>query len=78
MNRVAQIPDIEVAVNMHSWLTSYPYPNGGVLECAQKLAQRKPGDPNPFVVAASWRQWVKKAQDGAAQNLQDEKQKAAK
>ena len=78
MNRVAQIPDIEVAVNVYSWLTSYPYPNGGVLECAQKLAQRKPGDPNPFVDAASWRQWVKKAQDGAAQNLQDEKQKAAK
>ncbi len=78
INRVAQIPGIEVAVNVHSWLTSYPYPNGGILERAQKLAERKPGDPNPFVDPASWRQWVKMAQDGAVQNLQDEKQKAAK
>jgi metallo-beta-lactamase class B len=77
MNRVAQIPGIEVAVNVHSWLTSYPYPNGGILERAQKLAQRKPGEPNVFVDPDSWRLWVKQAQEGAAKNLEDEKRKAA-
>jgi len=77
MNRIAKIPGIEVAVNVHSWLTSYPYPNGGILERAQKLAQRKPGEPNVFVDPDSWRLWVKQAQEGAAKNLEDEKRKAA-
>ena len=77
MNRIAQIPGIEVAVNVHSWLTSYPYPNGGILERAQKLAQRKPGDPNVFVDPESWRVWVQQAQEGAVKNLENEKRKAA-
>jgi metallo-beta-lactamase class B len=76
MNRIAQIPGIEVAVNVHSWLTSYPYPNGGILERAQKLAQREPGDPNVFVDPESWRLWVQQAQEGAAKNLENEKRKA--
>jgi metallo-beta-lactamase class B len=75
--RVAQIPGIEVALHVHSWLTSYPYPNGGILEREQKLAQRKPGDPNPFVDPASWRLWMQQVQEGAAKNLEDEKRKAA-
>ena len=78
VDRVAQIPGIEVAVNVHSWLASYPYPNGGILERRDRLAQRKPGEPNPFVDAASWRQWLKLAHDGAVKNLEDERQKAAK
>jgi len=77
MNRVAEIPGIEVAVNVHSWLTSYPYPNGGILERAIKLKQRKPGEPNVFVDPEAWKQWVKMAQEGAAKNLEDEKRKAA-
>ena len=76
MNRIAQIPGIEVAVNVHSWLTSYPYPNGAILERAIKLKERKAGEPNVFVDAESWKQWVKTAQDGAAKNLEDEKRKA--
>lgn len=79
VNRLAQMePDVQVAVNVHSWLTSYPYPNGGLLERAQKLAQRKPGEPHPFVDNASWREWLKMAQEGAVKNLEDEKAKAAK
>jgi metallo-beta-lactamase class B len=77
MNRVAQIPGIEVGVNVHSWLTSYPYPNGGILERAIKLKARKPGEPNVFVDPESWKQWVKMAQEGAARNLETEKAKAA-
>jgi metallo-beta-lactamase class B len=77
INRVSQIPGIEVAVNVHSWLTSYPYPNGGILERAILLKARKPGEPNPFVDPAAWQQWLKMAKDGAAKNLEEEKRKAA-
>lgn len=74
-NRVAQIQGVQVAVHVHSWLTSYPYPNGGIFERAPKLAQRKPGDPNPFVDPDSWRLWVKQVQEGAQKYLQEQKQK---
>jgi metallo-beta-lactamase class B len=77
VDRVAQIPGIEVAVNVHSWLSSYPYPNGGILERAIKLKARKPGEPNVFVDPASWQQWLVMAKAGAAQYLADAKAKGA-
>jgi metallo-beta-lactamase class B len=73
VKRVEQIPGIEVAVNVHSWLASYPFPNGGILERAQKLAQRKPGDPHPFVDPASWQLWLKQAEAGAVKNLEEQR-----
>ena len=75
--RLAEIPGVQVHVQVHSWLASYPYPNGGIFERAQKLAQRKAGDPNPFVDEASWTQWVKIVQAGAADYLAEQKQKGA-
>jgi metallo-beta-lactamase class B len=75
-NRVAQMPGIEVAVPVHSWLNDFHYPNGGVFERAQRLAQRKPGQPHPFVDPAAWQAWVKEVQAGAVKNLAEEKQKA--
>ena len=75
--RIAEIPGVEMHVQVHSWLASYPYPNGGIFERAQKLAQRKAGEPNPFVDAASWTQWVKNVQAGAANYLAAQKQKGA-
>jgi metallo-beta-lactamase class B len=75
-NRVARIPGIEVAVPVHSWLNDFHYPNGGIFERAQRLAQRKPGQPHPFVDPAAWQAWVKQVQAGAVKNLQEEKQKA--
>ena len=77
LERVSQIQGVEVAVNVHSWLASYPFPNGGILERAIKLKARKPGEPNPFVDAASWKQWLVIAKAGAVKNLEDEKRKAA-
>ena len=76
-NRLATMPGVEVSVANHSWLNDFHYPNGGVFERALKLAQRKPGDPHPFVDPASWNQWARQVQEGAGKNLQDEKQKAA-
>jgi metallo-beta-lactamase class B len=76
-NRVAKIEGIEMAVANHSWLNDFHYPNGGIFERAQRLAQRRPGDPHPFVDPASWNLWVKQVQAGAAKNLEEEKLKAA-
>ena len=73
--RIAEIPGVQVHVQVHSWLASYPYPNGGIFERAQKLAQRKAGEPNPFVDEAAWAQWVKIVQAGAADYLAEQKQK---
>ena len=48
--RLAQMPGIEVLVMIHSWAGgANGYPGGGVLERAQLLAKRKPGEPHPFV-----------------------------
>ena len=76
VNRVAQLPGIDTHVMVHSWLASYPYPNGGIFERAIKLQARKPGEPHPFVDAASWRQWMATIREGAATNLEDERRKA--
>jgi metallo-beta-lactamase class B len=77
-NRLAQMPGIEVLVMIHSWAGgANGYPNGGVLERAQLLAKRKPGDPNPFVDPAAWTQFIKQAQVNAAKNVEEEKRKAA-
>ena len=75
--RIGAIPGVEVHVQVHSWLASYPYPNGGIFERAQKLAQRKAGEPHPFVDEAAWKQWVTIAQAGAEKYLAEQKQKGA-
>jgi metallo-beta-lactamase class B len=77
-NRLAQMPGIEVLVMIHSRAGgANGYPNGGVLERAQLLAKRKPGDPHPFVDPAAWTQFIRQAQASAAKNVEDEKRKAA-
>jgi metallo-beta-lactamase class B len=75
--RIAEIPGVQVHVQVHSWLASYPYPNGGIFERAQRLAQRKASEPNPFVDEAAWTQWVKIVQAGAADYLAEQKEKGA-
>ena len=71
--------DVEVAVHVHSYLNSYPYPNNsGILERRDLLAKRKAGDPNPFVDNATWRVWLKQAHEGAVKYIADEKAKAEK
>jgi metallo-beta-lactamase class B len=75
--RIAAMPGIEVLVQIHSWSAPNGYPGGGVLERAQLLDKRKPGDPHPFVDPAAWRQFIERAQVSAARNVEQEKQKAA-
>lgn len=63
-NRIAQIPDIEVGIMIHSWLnTFYPYPNGSIFTRARTLADRQPGDPHPFVDPESWQEFVSHTQN---------------
>jgi len=77
-NRLAALEGIEVLVMIHSWAAGTGgYPNGGVLERAQLLAKRKPGDPHPFVDPAAWTQYIKQAQVNAARTLEEERRKAA-
>ena len=76
-NRLVKMEGIQMAVANHSWLNDFHYPGGGVFERAQKLAQRRPGDPHPFVDPTAWNLWARQVQEGAVRNLQQEKQKAS-
>ena len=68
-----EFADVDVPVHVHSWLATYPYPGGGVFERAQKLADRKPGQPHPFVDNPTWRQWLKTARAGTLKYVDDAK-----
>jgi metallo-beta-lactamase class B len=54
-SRVKEIADIEVFLPNHAWNAGNPYPNGSVFERAQRIA---PGQPNPFIDGAAWREWI--------------------
>jgi metallo-beta-lactamase class B len=72
-----EFADVEVPVHVHSYLNTYPYPSGGaILEPAMTLAQRKPGDPHPFVDNAFWRKWLDIAEAGTIKYIEDAKAKA--
>ena len=77
-NKVAQIQGVQVNLQIHSWGGEDGYPGGGVLERGIMLKLRKAGDPHPFVDPATFAQWVKRAQDGAARAVQEERQKAGR
>jgi metallo-beta-lactamase class B len=72
-----EFADVEVPIHVHSYLNTYPYPSGGaILEPAMKLAQRKPGEPHPFVDNAFWRKWLDTAEAGTIKYIEDAKAKA--
>jgi len=72
-----EFADVEVPIHVHSYLNTYPYPSGGaILEPAMKLAQRKPGEPHPFVDNAFWRKWLDIAEAGTIKYIEDAKAKA--
>jgi metallo-beta-lactamase class B len=72
-----EFADVQVAVNVHSYLNSYPYSNGGLLE-RRDMKAKNPTGANPFIDNASWRQWLKEAHAGAVKYIADEKAKADK
>jgi metallo-beta-lactamase class B len=75
--RISQINGIEVFLPNHGWNPGTDYPNGSLFERFPKLAARKAGEPNPFVDAASWRQFITTAVARNKASLEKEKEKAA-
>jgi metallo-beta-lactamase class B len=68
-----EFADVEVAVHVHSWLATYPYPGGGMFERAQRLANRKAGEAHPFVDNPTWRQWLSTAHAGTIKYIENAK-----
>jgi metallo-beta-lactamase class B len=56
--RVAAIPGIQVYFANHGWNPGTDYPGGSIFERAEKLKDRKPGDPNPYIDPAAWQENV--------------------
>jgi hypothetical protein len=48
------VKGVQVYIMTHAWQDPNGYPGGGIHERAKKLANRKPGDPHPFVDPATW------------------------
>jgi metallo-beta-lactamase class B len=68
--------DVQVALNVHSFLNSYPYPHDmGILEL-RDIKAKNPNGPNPFINNALWKEWLKQAHEGAVKYIADEKAKA--
>jgi metallo-beta-lactamase class B len=67
-----ELADVDVPVHVHSYLRTYPYDSGGtVFEPAATLAERRPGDPHPFVDNAQWRRWLDTAEAGTLKYIED-------
>ncbi|MBV9988965.1 MAG: MBL fold metallo-hydrolase [Chitinophagaceae bacterium] len=69
VDRIQKMAGIEVNISNH------PGP-GKIFERARQLANRKPGDPHPFVDAAAFQSWLNELKQGAEQKLAEEKKKA--
>ncbi len=73
--QVAAIKGVEVNLQIHSWAEPNGYPNGGVLERAMALKDRKPGEPHPFVDPKTWEARAQVAITGAERAIEREKAK---
>ena len=75
--KIASIKGVEVNLQVHSWAEPVGYPGGGVNERILSLKNRKPGDPHPMVDPMTWNNWVRRAQEQAARDVEKEKAKLA-
>lgn len=71
------VQGVQVYLMTHSWEPPDGYPGGGIHERAKLLATRKPGDPHPFVDAASWDARAKRSLEAAQSVLAQEQAKTA-
>ena len=78
IDRVSAIPGIQVYFANHGWNPGTDYPGGSIFERAEKLKNRKAGDPNPFVDPAAWQENVKLTKARVEKGLAAERAKAAK
>ena len=71
------VKGVQVYLQTHAWQDPNGYPGGGIHERAKKLANRKPGDPNPFVDPATWDARAKRQLETAKRVLAEEQAKAS-
>ena len=76
-DRVSKMQGIEVYFANHGWNPGTDYPGGSIFERAEKLKNRKAGEPNPFVDPAAWQQNITTAKQRIASGLEEERKKAA-
>jgi metallo-beta-lactamase class B len=74
--KVNAVKGVQVYIQTHAWQDPNGYPGGGVHERAKKLANRKPGDPHPFVDPATWETRAKRQLETAKRVLAEEQAKA--
>lgn len=70
VRRVMGMPDLEVNVPNH--------PDAKVFERAQRLQERKPGAPHPFVAPEDLQTWLKQLEVAAEKKLAQEKAKLSR
>ena len=74
--KVNAVKGVQVYLQTHAWEGQDGYPGGGIHQRAAKLANRKPGDPNPFVDPATWDARAKRQLETAERVLAEEQSKA--
>ena len=74
--RVSAVKGVQVYLQTHAWQDPNGYPGGGIHERVKKLANRKPGDPHPFVDPATWDTRAKRQLETARKVLAEEQAKA--
>ena len=70
------VKGVQVYLQTHAWEGQNGYPGGGIHQRSEKLATRKPGDPNPFVDPATWDARAKRQLETAKRVLAQEQAKA--
>lgn len=71
VDRIMQMKNIQVNI------TNHPDP-GKIFEKAKLLAERKPGEPNPYVAPEEFKAWLGELKKAAEEKLIEEKRKAGK
>jgi len=74
--KVNAVKGVQVYIQTHAWQDPNGYPGGGIHERAKKLANRKAGDPHPFVDPATWDARAKRQLETAKRVLAEEQAKA--
>jgi len=73
--KVNAVKGVQVYIQTHAWQDPNGYPGGGIHERAKKLANRKAGDPHPFVDPATWDARAKRQLETAKRLLAQEQAK---
>jgi hypothetical protein len=72
VNRLEQIQErVQVRVVTHPWM------DPAFWDRVDALAQRRPGDPHPFVTPEVFRSWIRELKASGTKRLEDDRAKTA-